>query len=30
MPSASRPTMSRSGPSRTFSPGHAADRATPR
>jgi hypothetical protein len=30
MPSASRPTMSWSGPSRTFSPGHAADRATPR
>jgi len=30
MPSASRPTLSWSGPSRACSPGHAADRATPR
>src|SRR5216683_7360008 len=30
MPSASRPTMSWSGPSRTFSPGHARWCATPR
>jgi hypothetical protein len=30
MPSASRPTLSWSGPSRACSPGPAADRATPR